>query len=126
MPEDTAHTAEVAAYLDRLYDGEKRAFACRARTPEELDAWQKKACPALRHLLGLEEINLDTMGHKVCAELDPVEEFYVEEIIERNSGPEFAVLATNTLEDGFDASPAVVGGEIYLRGRQFLYCIAAN
>ena len=26
----------------------------------------------------------------------------------------------------FDASPAIAGDEIYLRGRQFLYCIAAD
>lgn len=42
------------------------------------------------------------------------------------TGPAFEVLATNTLDDGFDASPAIVGGEIYLRGRQFLYCISAE
>jgi hypothetical protein len=36
------------------------------------------------------------------------------------------VLASNKLEDGFDASPAVVGDELYLRGRQHLYCIAAK
>ena len=42
------------------------------------------------------------------------------------AGPDFEVLATNVLDDGFDASPAIVGGEIYLRGRQFLYCIAAD
>lgn len=34
------------------------------------------------------------------------------------------ILSTNKLDDGFDASPAVVGKEIYLRGRQHLYCIA--
>jgi outer membrane protein assembly factor BamB len=34
------------------------------------------------------------------------------------------VLATNTLDDGFDASPALVDKEIYLRGQKFLYCIA--
>ncbi|MFQ5640205.1 MAG: PQQ-binding-like beta-propeller repeat protein [bacterium] len=39
-------------------------------------------------------------------------------------GPEPEVLATNTLEDGFDASPAIVGKEIYLRGNKYLYCIA--
>jgi outer membrane protein assembly factor BamB len=38
-------------------------------------------------------------------------------------GPEFAVLATNTLDDGFDASMAVVGDEILLRGQEHLYCI---
>ena len=34
------------------------------------------------------------------------------------------VLATNKLNDGFDASPAVVGREMFLRGKQNLYCIA--
>lgn len=32
------------------------------------------------------------------------------------------VLALNRLEDGFDASPAIVGNELYLRGRRHLYC----
>jgi outer membrane protein assembly factor BamB len=39
-------------------------------------------------------------------------------------GPAFEVVATNHLDDGFDASPALVDGEIYLRGYRFLYCIA--
>ena len=38
-------------------------------------------------------------------------------------GPEFSVLATNTLDDNFDASPVIVGDDIYLRGHQYLYCI---
>ena len=42
------------------------------------------------------------------------------------AGPTFEVLATNVLDDGFDASPAVVDGEIYFRGRQFLYAIASD
>ena len=36
---------------------------------------------------------------------------------------ELKVLATNELDDGFDASAAVVGDEIYLRGMKNLYCI---
>lgn len=43
-----------------------------------------------------------------------------------DAGRELSVLATNQLDDGFDASPAVVDGEIYLRGQQYLYCIAAS
>jgi outer membrane protein assembly factor BamB len=39
-------------------------------------------------------------------------------------GPTFEVVAENTLEDGFDASPALVDREIYLRGYRRLYCIA--
>ena len=41
-------------------------------------------------------------------------------------GPKYEVLAKNTLGDGFDASPALVENEIYLRGYRYLYCIAAT
>ncbi len=37
---------------------------------------------------------------------------------------ENATLAVNRLEDSFSASPALVDGELYLRGERFLYCIA--
>lgn len=36
------------------------------------------------------------------------------------------VLAANKLEDGFDASPALVGNQLFLRGKKSLYCIAAT
>ena len=39
-------------------------------------------------------------------------------------GREFEVLSTNTLEDEFDASPVIVGDEIYLRGDRYLYRIS--
>jgi outer membrane protein assembly factor BamB len=35
------------------------------------------------------------------------------------------VLATNVLDDAFNASPAVVGDALYLRGRNHVYCLAA-
>ena len=38
-------------------------------------------------------------------------------------GPVFEVLAKNALDDGFEASPALVDSELYLRGRRFLYSI---
>jgi outer membrane protein assembly factor BamB len=41
-------------------------------------------------------------------------------------GTAHEVLAKNTLDDGFDASPALVDNEIYLRGYQHLYSIAAQ
>lgn len=34
------------------------------------------------------------------------------------------VLATNRLDDSFDASPAVVGKQLFLRGHENLYCIS--
>ena len=36
----------------------------------------------------------------------------------------FEVLATNKLDDQFDASPVVVGDELFLKGKESLYCIA--
>ena len=36
----------------------------------------------------------------------------------------YEVLAENTLDDGFDASPALVDNEIYLRGFRYLYKIS--
>ena len=41
-------------------------------------------------------------------------------------GPKFEVLAQNTLNDRFDASPVIVGKELYLRGHKSLYCIASE
>lgn len=42
------------------------------------------------------------------------------------AGDELEVLAENVLDDGFDASPAIAGDEIFLRGREHLYAIAAE
>ncbi len=33
------------------------------------------------------------------------------------------VLATNRLDDAFDASPAIAGKQIFLRGKEYLYCL---
>ena len=41
-----------------------------------------------------------------------------------NADRENTALAMNRLEDTFSASPALVENELYLRGEQFLYCIA--
>jgi len=38
-------------------------------------------------------------------------------------GSEYEVLATNSLDDSFSASPAIKDKEIYLRGHKYLYCI---
>ncbi|MDT8300437.1 MAG: PQQ-binding-like beta-propeller repeat protein [Sedimentisphaerales bacterium] len=38
----------------------------------------------------------------------------------------FEVLAVNKLEDRFDCSPAFVGNEMYLKGKENLYCIAGS
>jgi outer membrane protein assembly factor BamB len=38
--------------------------------------------------------------------------------------PKFEVVATNKLNDRIDASPAMLDKELFLRGHEFLYCIA--
>lgn len=44
-------------------------------------------------------------------------------LVVKNSG-KLEVLATNKLDEKFDASPAIVGKELYLRGHEYLYCLA--
>lgn len=39
------------------------------------------------------------------------------------AGRNFEVLASNDLDDAFDASPALAGDDLFLRGRRYLYCI---
>ena len=47
-----------------------------------------------------------------------------DDVIVVKMGPTFEVLATNTLQDQvFIATPAIVDGEIYLRGQNTLFCI---
>ena len=41
-------------------------------------------------------------------------------------GGDFELLAHNDLDDSFSASPAIVGDELYLRGKRSLYCIAED
>ncbi|MFC1560886.1 PQQ-binding-like beta-propeller repeat protein [Candidatus Latescibacterota bacterium] len=41
-------------------------------------------------------------------------------------GSRFEVLAMNKLNDRFDASPVIVGKELFLRGHNYLYCIASE
>ncbi|MCP3964713.1 MAG: PQQ-binding-like beta-propeller repeat protein [bacterium] len=45
-------------------------------------------------------------------------------VVERGEKP--VVLARNQLDDSFSASPAAVGGELYLRGEKHLYCLARD
>ena len=41
-------------------------------------------------------------------------------------GSEYKVLAVNKLDDQFDASPAIAGDELFLRGHKYLYCLAVK
>jgi len=41
-------------------------------------------------------------------------------------GTTLDLLATNRLDDAIDASPAIVGKQLFLRGEKYLYCIGAK
>ncbi|PHQ34896.1 PQQ-binding-like beta-propeller repeat protein [Rhodopirellula bahusiensis] len=45
-------------------------------------------------------------------------------VLERST--EYTELATNHLDDRFDASPALAGNQLFLRGAKYLYCLEAN
>jgi outer membrane protein assembly factor BamB len=45
-------------------------------------------------------------------------------VLKRSASME--VLATNSLEDLFDASPAIVGKQLFLRGQSHLYCVQSK
>ncbi len=42
------------------------------------------------------------------------------------AGPKLEILATNKLDEKFDASPALAGKDLLLRGHEFLYCLSAG
>ena len=44
-------------------------------------------------------------------------------VVIKNSG-KLEILATNQLDERFDASPAIAGQELFLRGREFLYSLS--
>ncbi len=39
---------------------------------------------------------------------------------------DFKVLATNSLEEGIDATPAIIGNEMFIRSAKHLFCIAEH
>ena len=40
------------------------------------------------------------------------------------AGSDFSILTKNTLDDTFEASPVIVGNDLFLRGYKYLYCIS--
>jgi len=63
------HPEAVKAYVDLMYDEERRQHACRARTREEFLQWQPPAREELLRLLGLPRIAAAAAGHTPSADL---------------------------------------------------------
>ena len=74
------------------------------------------------------EQRLDGMGNIYASLVGAAGRIYVvgrdgKAVVFRH-GEKFELLATNELDDIFDASPVIVGGDLYLRGHEYLYAVA--
>ena len=68
------HEAWARKYLARLYADETREYACWAKTPAGIAAWQSVARPALRRLLGLERMARELRDHQPTTDLGDIED----------------------------------------------------
>ena len=87
------YSANVLGYLGRLYDEEGRRYACRAGSPEGVEAWQERARPALRATIGLDRIREALGDYKVAAELGEAEDMgtYTRQLGALHSEPYFPI-----------------------------------
>jgi outer membrane protein assembly factor BamB len=115
LDRDTPYTPSPLLYDDRLYflkrnDGILACF--NANTGEEYFSRQR--------LEGIEGVYASPVG--AGGRIYIASRNGSTQVIKHDT--QYEVLAINTLDDGFSASPAVVDKELYLRGEKNLYCIA--
>ncbi len=103
-----------------LYDGVLYLLKTNTAVLSAFDARIGKPHFALQRLEALDEVFSSPVG---AAGRVYITDRHGTTLVIRQ-GPAYEVLATNTLDDGFDASPAIVGGEILMRGYKYLYSIA--
>jgi outer membrane protein assembly factor BamB len=115
VDEGTPYVPSPLLYGDKLYvcSGNNPILSC-------YDAQSGKAHFVRERLSGINGVYASPVG--VAGRVYVVGRNGVTTVL-KNSGT-LEILATNTLDDGFDASPAIIGDEIYLKGRASLYCIA--
>ena len=128
---DITGTDSIVWTLDRdtpyvpsplLYDGILYLLKTNNGILSAFDAGSGKPHYALQRLEGLPEVFASPVGaggRVYIAGRDGV-------ILVLRNAKTYAVLASNKLDDGFDASPALVDDAIYLRGYRYLYCIASH
>jgi outer membrane protein assembly factor BamB len=105
-----------------LYDGILYILKSNSGILTAFDARTGEAHYALQRLEGVDEVFSSPVGAAGRVYITSRGGHTV--VLEH--GEAFEVVGANTLDDGFDASPAIVDGEIYLRGYRFLYCIAES
>lgn len=128
---DISSTGPIVWSLDRdtpyvpspvLYDGFLYLLKTNSAILSVFDAKTGKPHYQLQRLEGLREVFASPVGAGGRVYITGRDGTTV---VIRNGGS-FEVLATNVLNDGFDASMALVDREIYLRGRRHLYSIAES
>ena len=126
---DISKTAAIAWTLDRdtpyvpsplLYDGMLYLLKSNSGILSVFDARTGKPQYQLQRLVGIPEVFSSPVGAAGRVYITSRDGMT---LVIRH-GPKFEVLAKNTLDDGFDSSPAMVDDEIYLRGFRYLYAIA--
>jgi len=74
------------------------------------------------------EQRLEGMGNIYASPVGAAGRVYVQgrdgKAVVFRHGEKFELLATNELDDTFDASPVIVGRDLYLRGHEYLYDVA--
>ncbi len=112
--QDTPYTPSPLLMGGRLYflKGNKGILTC-------LNAKDGKVIYSNQKLDGISDIFSSPTGSK-----DQIYIAAVGVVDVVKAGSEFALLAKNTLDDTFEASPVVVGNDLFLRGYKYLYCIS--
>jgi outer membrane protein assembly factor BamB len=128
---DITGTDSIVWTLDRdtpyvpsplLYDGILYLLKTNSGILSAFDAATGKPHYQLQRLEGLPEVFASPVGaggRVYLAGRDGIT------LVLRNAKT-YEVLASNKLDDGFDASPALVDDAIYMRGYRNLYCIASG
>jgi outer membrane protein assembly factor BamB len=117
LDRDTPYVPSPVLYDDILYFLKSNSAILSA-----FDAKTGKPHYQLRRLDGLSEVFSSPVG--AAGRLYVTGRDGVTLVIRH--GPKFEVLAKNVLDDGVDASPALVDNEIYMRGYRYLYSIGAK
>jgi outer membrane protein assembly factor BamB len=105
-----------------LYDGFLYLLKSNSPILSVFDARSGKAHYQLQRLDGLSEVFASPVGASGRVYITGRDGTTV---VIRN-GPTFQTLAKNVLDDGFDASPALVDNEMYMRGYRYLYSIGSK
>jgi len=115
--QNTPYVSSPILYGDRLYFLKNRnaILSCyNAKTGEVIYGPQR--------LEGLKQAYASLVGVKDRVYISGLEGTT---LVIKN-GAEYEILASNKIDEGIAASPAIVDNELYLRGSQHLYCIAED